>query len=246
MFVHKKIREVARILKNSKKTMVFSGCKIVENEIKKSKNQKVKNLFKKNVNRTIDIDIFNRDPVFAWNEILENFYNPIKDWKPNIIHKTLYEFEKANIISGIVTQNIDGLQIEAGSKNVYEFQGSAQRAVCLECGREYHIKDLPKDFKCPRCNRYLKPKLIFFGEPIPHKTYSKGMKLSSSAEVIILIGAEGNIMPTSAIPIVAKNNGAFVIEINDKPSRYTNSISDIFVEYDMEYVMEKLHEEMNK
>jgi len=47
--------------------------------------------------------------------------------------------------------------------------------------------------------------------------------------VFLVIGTTGEIMPASQIPILAKQNGAKMIEINTKTSNYTHSITDIFL-----------------
>lgn len=54
--------------------------------------------------------------------------------KPNPAHKALAALEHEGALSAIITQNVDGLHQEAGSRNVIELHGSLGDVICLECG----------------------------------------------------------------------------------------------------------------
>lgn len=81
---------------------------------------------------------------------------------------------------------------------------------------------------------------MFFGEPIPQKTHSDSIMAAKNADLFILIGTTGEIMPTSSIPYIAKENGAKFIEINIEPSKYTYTIVDILLKGKASDVMLKL------
>ena len=53
---------------------------------------------------------------------------------PNRAHFALVELERAGLIRGIVTQNVDGLHTQAGSDNVIALHGDMEHVVCLDCG----------------------------------------------------------------------------------------------------------------
>ncbi|MFF5791859.1 Sir2 family NAD-dependent protein deacetylase [Paeniglutamicibacter sp. NPDC012692] len=53
---------------------------------------------------------------------------------PNPIHHRLAAWEATEKISGIVTQNVDGLHVAAGSRNVIALHGDLERIACLNCG----------------------------------------------------------------------------------------------------------------
>lgn len=61
--------------------------------------------------------------------------------KPNAAHRALAELEKMGKLSGVVTQNIDGLHQKAGSRNVVELHGSTLYNTCEKCRKQY---DLPE------------------------------------------------------------------------------------------------------
>ncbi len=54
--------------------------------------------------------------------------------EPNAAHHALADLERAGFVSGLITQNVDGLHHRAGSRNVVELHGSLDSVVCLECG----------------------------------------------------------------------------------------------------------------
>ncbi|CAO1651636.1 NAD-dependent deacetylase [Salinibacterium sp. NSLL150] len=56
---------------------------------------------------------------------------------PNEGHDALAEFERRGISNGIVTQNVDGLHLRAGSTRVVDVHGSIDRARCLRCGQYF-------------------------------------------------------------------------------------------------------------
>ena len=82
-----------------------------------------------------------------------------KNAKPNKAHIALANYEKAGHHIAIITQNIDGLHQEAGSKRVYEVHGSTKRYYCTDCGRHFSIEDIPNIGipHCPECGGVIKP-----------------------------------------------------------------------------------------
>jgi NAD-dependent deacetylase len=73
--------------------------------------------------------------------------------------------EQKGLLNSIVTQNIDNLHYEAGSKIVWEFHGNSKKIKCLKCEEIYDASHI--DFKKmpPRCKndeQILKPDFVFF------------------------------------------------------------------------------------
>ena len=56
---------------------------------------------------------------------------------PNLGHRTLAALEQAGITNGVVTQNVDGLHLRAGSTRVVDLHGTVDRVVCLVCGQTF-------------------------------------------------------------------------------------------------------------
>ena len=74
-------------------------------------------------------------------------------------------------------------------------------------------------------NQVLKPDFIFFGEGIPHDAYSSSFADAEKADVCLIIGSTGEVMPASYVPKTAKQNGATIIEINIQESHLTESLT---------------------
>ena len=59
----------------------------------------------------------------------------IADARPNAGHRALARLERAGLVAGVVTQNVDGLHQAAGARRVVDLHGRLDRALCLACGR---------------------------------------------------------------------------------------------------------------
>ena len=184
--------------------------------------------------KILELDYFLKNPEECWNYIRELFYSHFEKVKPNRAHFCVAELEKRGKIVGVITQNIDNLHHLAGSKNVVEFHGTANRLLCLQCGA-YYLRDEvdlnQKPYpKCPRCWGLLKPDFVFFGEPIPEEAFYRAVGWVKRANFILVIGTSGEIYPAGNLPIIGKERGAVIIEINLQKSRYTDTITDIFIQ----------------
>jgi NAD-dependent deacetylase len=236
------LKKAAELLRNSKYTIVFTGAGIsVESGIPPFRGEG--GLWEKYDPIILDLNYFLKNPKTSWQALGELFYEPYGDAKPNEAHYVLAKLEKQGLIKAIITQNIDNLHQEAGSKNVYEFHGTLQTLVCLDCGARYLAKAINLDKIPPRCskdNGILKPDVILFGEAIPEIAASQSVKEAMKADVILIIGTTGEVMPACMIPYQAQKNGAKIIEINPNKSNYTDSITDVFLQGKATEVMKVL------
>jgi len=178
------------------------------------------------------IDTFHRHPEKVWEMIFE-MIDVTSSAAPNSAHRALARMEEMGILKYIITQNIDNLHQTAGSINVIEYHGNASRLECPGCGTESEVSAY--DFaekvppRCDDCDKILKPSVIFFGEMIPHEAMMKSQELAESADTVIVVGTSAVVYPAAGIPIVAKRNGAKIIEFNVMETDFTRSITDVFV-----------------
>jgi len=235
-------------IKNSKMAVAFTGAGVsVDSGIPPFRGPN--GLWSKYDPVILDISYFQRNPKESWRIIKEIFYDFFGKAKPNNFHYLLAKLEKMNLLEAIITQNIDGLHQSAGSKNVIEFHGRSSHLVCLDCNKYFEANDillseLPPI--CPDCDGLLKPDFVFFGEPIPAVALDKSYYYSQKADLFILAGTTGEIMPASQIPYLAKNNGAYIIEFNIEPSNYTNSVTDLFIQSRADIVGKEILELLTK
>lgn len=62
--------------------------------------------------------------------------------RPNDGHAALADLERSGIVTGVITQNVDGLHLRAGSSRVVELHGTMRRVFCLHCGQVFDRRDL--------------------------------------------------------------------------------------------------------
>ncbi len=62
--------------------------------------------------------------------------------RPNAGHEALAALETAGVVTGVITQNVDGLHLRAGSRRVVELHGTMRRVLCLHCGQVFDRRDL--------------------------------------------------------------------------------------------------------
>jgi NAD-dependent deacetylase len=230
--MNKSIQRAAELIKDSKYCIAFTGAGIsVESGIPPFRG--ADGLWSKYDPEVLDINYFMNNPDISWKIILELFYDFFGKAKPNAAHFGLAELEKEGILKAIITQNIDNLHQEAGSKVVWEYHGNYKYLVCPTCGKKYNatldiLKIIPP--KCEKDMSVLKPDFVFFGEGIPEEASKGAFEDATRSDVLILIGSTGEVMPANMIPRLAKQGGAAVIEINTHTSSFTSSVTDVFLE----------------
>jgi NAD-dependent deacetylase len=182
---------------------------------------------------SLEIHFFLQNPEASWQVIREIFYEAFDKAQPNPAHLALAELESRGVLKALITQNIDNLHQRAGSRAVVEFHGSARTLRCIDCAQTYDASetDLSKlPPTCRSCGAILKPDFVFFGEPISHQAYARAFHEAGRADVLLVIGTTGEVMPAALVPRIAKSRGATLIEINPAESNYTREITDIYIE----------------
>ena len=226
------LREAADKIRFSNRVVAFTGAGVsVESGIPAFRG--VGGLWSNYDPNVLDIENLTDNPLECWITIKEIFYDHFAQAKPNLAHILIAKMEEAGYLQSIITQNIDHLHQEAGSKNIIEYHGTSRRLICTSCQQsiifsEEILNIIPP--RCQRCNSVLKPDFVFFGEAIPLDAASQALDETRLADAWLVIGSSGEVFPASSLPVEAKQNNKFIIEINTKPSSFTYSISDIFLQ----------------
>jgi NAD-dependent deacetylase len=167
-------------------------------------------------------EAFQRNPRLVW-----EWYTWRKDLisqsAPNPGHHALVEMETFYPGFSLITQNVDGFHRLSGSRNVIELHGNIFRTKCsLE---DRIILEWPETEQvppqCPRCDGYLRPDVVWFGESLPSEALDSAFQAVNSCHVFLSIGTSALVEPAASLPILALNNGAFVIEINPQETPLT-------------------------
>ena len=79
---------------------------------------------------------FTSDPVFRQRYWARNHvgWRHMDATQPNAGHRALAALERAGVVSGVITQNVDLLHTKAGSRNVVNLHGTYAEVICLHCG----------------------------------------------------------------------------------------------------------------
>ena len=240
------IREAARVIRDSGFTTAYTGAGIsVESGIPPFRGEN--GLWSKYDPSSLEFGFFIQNPAESWKVIREIFYDFFGTCRFNEAHAILAKMEQKNLIHRIITQNIDNLHQEAGSKKVYEFHGNSKQLICLTCESVYKHGEVNLDHlppTCKQCGGLLKPDFVFFGEMIPSIPMNMAYESARISDVFLIIGTTGEVMPANQFPIIAKDNGATIIEVNPERSNYTPRITDIFLQGKATDVMKALWAEL--
>lgn len=133
---------------------------------------------------------------FYWDKILMNG----EVIKPNPAHYKLAELEAKGKLDCVVTQNIDCLHQQAGSKKVYQIHGTVASYHCPNCGKPFLLADVLKGKGsgfCPECNSYLKPDVVLYEEPLPEDVWTASIMAIQKADVMIVAGTSLSVYPAA-------------------------------------------------
>lgn len=160
--------------------------------------------------------------------------------KPNITHYKLAELEQKKDL-WIVTQNIDGLHQKAGSKNVLEIHGTAQKIYCENC-----IADISPDYifentddvpKCPNCGGFIRPDVTLYGKMLPRAFGEANNKISRS-DLVIVGGTSLTVYPANALITRRHVHGKLVIINKDRTT--ADEYADLVINESLGKVFEQL------
>lgn len=158
----------------------------------------------------------NPDQFYAW---LNTLLDPILAAQPNPAHLALAELEAAGRLQAIVTQNIDGLHQQAGSRRVFELHGHLRSATCPDCDRRVPTKPLLPSMRkgrAPRCNcgASFKPDVVLFDEALPPGIFWLAHQAIEQCDLLLVAGTALEVAPVCDLPLFATRRGINVIIVN--------------------------------
>jgi NAD-dependent deacetylase len=171
------------------------------------------------------LSCFLRDPEKAW-KLYRAMGETLEGKQPNAGHRALAELEAEGHLTGVVTQNVDGLHQAAGSRTVLEIHGEHTQLHCVGCGRldplePVHLKAGPVP-RCPDCDHPLKPNVVLFEEPV--RKMGEIYRLLASSDLLLVIGTSAQVVPASMFPAEVRARGGGLIEFNVEPTTLSESL----------------------
>jgi NAD-dependent deacetylase len=170
---------------------------------------------------------FRRNPRLVWDWYASR-RNAAAGALPNAGHRMLAGLEERIENVTVVTQNVDGLHQRAGSTRVIELHGSILRVRCSKCGRaceEWSDDDPAMPPRCA-CGAHLRPDVVWFGEALPEGAMRDAQVAMARADVALVIGTSAVVQPAASLPVVARQAGAFVLEVNAEPTPLSSIVSE--------------------
>ena len=182
----------------------------------------------------LSFQAFAEDPKLWWEQRLQGELepgNPIREMKlavdqatPNAGHYSLVEPERLGLLKFTITQNVDNLHRQAGSQALLEIHGNRTQLRCVECGSRRSREGFPLVVlppRCPDCGGVVKMDTVMFGEPIPAGVLEQCKEISERCDVMLLIGTSGTVNPAARMPLIARERGAILIEVNPDETALT-------------------------
>lgn len=162
-------------------------------------------------------EAFERDPVKVWE--FHNYRRKlIGACAPNLGHELIARCEATLPDVQVVTQNIDGLHQQAGSTHVIELHGSMWRVRCDRCARTEEKRVAPlAELHCP-CGAWWRPDIVWFGDSLVPAVIEAATEAIRSCNLMVSIGTSAVVFPAAHMPMLARQAGATLVEINPLPT----------------------------
>jgi NAD-dependent deacetylase len=142
---------------------------------------------------------------------------------PNDGHRAFVELERSGRLHTLVTQNIDGLHVIAGSSpdRVVEIHGTVHRWECVDCGARGPMDDALErvragepDPSCLICGGILKSATIMFGQSLVAADLMRAEIAATEADVLLAVGTSLTVYPIAAMVQIALEAGRAVVIVN--------------------------------
>jgi NAD-dependent deacetylase len=160
----------------------------------------------------------------SWRRRLDH---PAWGAKPNAAHRALAALEEARRLDLLVTQNIDGLHLAAGStaEHLIEIHGTIRETACLGCGDRRPMRETlsrvasgEPDPACERCGGILKSATVSFGQNLDPDLLARAEEAAATAELFLAIGTSLTVHPVARLPEIALDAGARLVIVNAEPT----------------------------
>jgi NAD-dependent deacetylase len=162
---------------------------------------------------------FQRDPRLVW-EWYDWRRRLISGKAPNAGHVAIVAMEGLFEEFLLITQNVDGLHRKAGSRKLIEIHGNLWRVRCMAEGKVFPNNEVPLREIPPRCEcgALLRPDVVWFGESLSDRDLADSCTALKECDCLVVIGTSAVVQPVAAFPTIARNGGAFILEINMEPT----------------------------
>jgi NAD-dependent deacetylase len=159
----------------------------------------------------------------AWRRRAEQTHEP----EPNAGHRALVDLERSGRLLALLTQNVDGLHVAAGSDPalVVEVHGTVRDVQCLDCGERApmeraleRVRAGEEDPPCRTCGGILKSATVSFGQGLDPDDLRRADATARACDLLLALGTTLGVYPIAEVVPLAVAHGARVAIVNDAPT----------------------------
>jgi len=186
--------------------------------------------------RTANLQYYLSDPEVRKQAWLHRLDSPMWSADPNAGHRALADLERKARLHTLVTQNVDGLHLMAGSSReiVIEIHGTVHEAECLTCGWRGPMEETldrvrtgEADPPCLACGGILKSATISFGQNLIAADLERAQRAAAGCDVFLALGSTLLVYPAAGLPEIALGAGARLVVMNAQETpfdRYADAV----------------------
>lgn len=214
-----KIEAFARLLRDSSQTFALTGAGVsTESGIPDFRSPGTGLWQKIDPMKVATVTALRRDPAAFYQANLER-WSVFANAEPNAAHHALAGLEREGLLVGVVTQNIDGLHVKAGSTRVWEVHGHLRTCHCMKCkGRRpfsYLMEQFAAGINPPECvcGGVLRPDVVLFEDPMGDDFFHASQALFG-CQLLVVVGSSLQVYPVAHLPERARQ----LVIINRDPT----------------------------
>lgn len=167
------------------------------------------------------------DPEVRRRSWQDRLHSPAWTAMPNAGHLALVHLERRGTLDTLITQNIDGLHLMAGSSpgRVVQIHGTMREVTCLDCGERApmeralaRVRAGEEDPPCRSCGGILKAATISFGQGLVATDLERAQQAARACDLMLAVGTKLSVWPIAGVVPIAKEAGAQVVIVNAEPT----------------------------
>lgn len=154
-------------------------------------------------------------------------HHPAWAAEPNAGHQAIVELERQGKLLALLTQNVDGLHLLAGTSPelLVEVHGNIREVECLQCGERApmeraldRVREGETDPPCRSCGGILKSATISFGQSLVADDLERAERAASECDLLLAVGSTLGVYPIAEVVPIAKRSGAGILIVNAEPT----------------------------
>ena len=181
----------------------------------------------------------------AWQSRL---HSPAWTAEPNAGHRALVVLERRGKLHTLITQNVDGLHVKAGSDpaRIVEIHGTMREVVCLSCDERApmeralaRVRAGEADPACRSCGGILKSATISFGQGLVREDLMRAQRAAEACDLLLAVGTTLAVFPIAGVVPIAKEAGARLVILNAEPTAM-DDLADVVLRGSIGHVLPRL------